>query len=610
MESALRNTESSYNKQSFTAIEAKLMRNELIRLLCFAIIPVIVFGGLTFAILGRNLYMDTTAKDMAHMEYVQTQMDFIVKELDALNLTFCVNADITRSFARAFTLNDTQAMTALKRICYNYMIPTVAAHDYIHSLYFYTDNEQGIFLSSAVGPALLSGYGDQGWFDTYQAMRKSNATFAAQCRAFKEYRFEQEPRRVITLYRSLYLRSGVIVLNLRQEYFDEMLASQRSSNNQILLVTNESHEILMCSIADFTPIQEEIERLYKAPDEELRNLSIGGESYFVTRLSSGNRYNWSYLSLTPAREVFAFSNGLFGILALILVPTVLICAFFAWKHSKIYSRNAMRILQTLEAVERHEELAAPKQVGEDFYGMVTQRILQNYAERNNLRYLLEQKQHTLREMELSALHSQVNPHFLFNTLKSIYWMSVSLFRGPNDVSRMIENMTEILEYSLDTSEDLSSIGDEIRNTKAYIEIQHMRYKDRFEVAWEYDPELEACYTGKLLLQPLIENAIMHGMSWDKRRKLHITVRMERQDDWIELSVRDDGVGIAPEALKKLLSRLDAHSNEGHIGLYSCNKRLCLTFGEECGLRIQSEEGTVISMRFPCLTLDAAGGGTG
>lgn len=585
------------------SIAMRLLRDELARLLCFTLIPVLLFSVMVFIVINHQMTAKTEAEDHAHMEYVQSQMNFVVKELDALNLTFSVNSEITSTFARAFSLNDAQAMSSLKNICKHYMIPTVAAHDYIHSLYVYTPNAQNVFLSSATGPTLVSEYEDVAWLETYERMKSEGKTYFAERRAFKNYGFEAAPQRFITLYRRLYLSEGVIVLNLYQNYFDDLLKSQSTSGSQVLLVVNEEDEVLMQSEPAVSFSAEDLERLSAAREEALKEYRIQDASYFVTRLPSGNRYNWIYLSLTPLEEIHSFARNIVELLALILLPTLILCAVFAWRHAKTSCDNALRIVSTLEAAERHEvDLSQPRAQKEDFYGVVTERIVRNYAERNRLRYQLEQKQRDMREMELNALRSQINPHFLFNTLKSIYWMSFGLTGGPNEVSRMIEDMTEILEYSLNTADDLASLGDEIRNSKAYVQIQHMRYKERFEVTWRYDPELEKYYTVKLLFQPLIENAIMHGMSWNAKDTLHITITMERRGDFIEVAMQDDGVGIEPEQLERITSRLHSHSDDGHIGLYSCNKRLCLTFGEECGIRITSDRGTTLSMRFPCLTI--------
>ena len=107
---------------------ARLMQGELIRLLCFTLIPVLLFSCIVFLIIGHYITTKTEAEDRSRLEFVQAQMDFIVTELDALNLTFSVNTEITSTFIRAFALNDARALSALSEICKHYLIPTVAAH--------------------------------------------------------------------------------------------------------------------------------------------------------------------------------------------------------------------------------------------------------------------------------------------------------------------------------------------------------------------------------------------------------------------------------------------------------------------------------------------------
>lgn len=594
------NIENTYN---LAGMAARLMRGELIRLLCFTLIPVLLFSCIVFLIIGHYITAKTESEDRSRLEFVQAQMDFIVTELDALNLTFSVNTEITSTFIRAFALNDARALSALSEICKHYLIPTVAAHEYIHSIYVYTPNMQKIFLSSAVGPVSLSEAEDIAWLDAYQQMRKNNKTYYAQSRRFKNFAFEENPQEIITLYRQLYLGEGVIVLNLYCDAFDDMLRGHNSASTQQLLAVNENYEILMQNRSEVALTVDTLQALCSAPESELSAYQINDTDYFVTRLPSGNRYNWTYLSLTPRDDMVAVTSSMLALLVMILLPTLVLCVAFAWKHAKTLRNNALRIVHTLDAVERHAtDLCLDKHTREDFYGMVTQRILGNYAERSRMRYLLEQKQREMRDLELSALHAQINPHFLFNTLKSAYWMSVSLTKGPNEVSKMIENMTDILQYSLDSSDDLATLKAEIHNTKAYIAIQHVRYGNRFTVQWDYDPQLEKYYTVKLLFQPLIENSIMHGMRWRENRQLHIRITLLKAEDYIEVTVSDDGTGISSEILSKIHSRLNAHSDEGHIGLFSCNRRLCLAFGEECALHIESSSGTLISMRFPCISV--------
>jgi two-component system sensor histidine kinase YesM len=225
-------------------------------------------------------------------------------------------------------------------------------------------------------------------------------------------------------------------------------------------------------------------------------------------------------------------------------------------------------------------------------------IIKNFASQNELRNMLEQKKVEAKMLELTALKAQINPHFLFNTLQSIYWLSFDRMGGPNDVSTMIENMTDILQYSMDSADDLVPLSLEIKNTQEYISLQHMRYQQRFEVSWEIDEDAKPYYTIKLLLQPLIENAIHHGINWDTQEQLHIFIRIKMMEGYIRIVVRDDGMGIPEEKLNALVQQLEIQGEDGHIGLANCHRRLRLTFGPEYGLGLESENGLQISIRLP------------
>jgi two-component system sensor histidine kinase YesM len=267
-------------------------------------------------------------------------------------------------------------------------------------------------------------------------------------------------------------------------------------------------------------------------------------------------------------------------------------------YAKQSRDSIMKIFALLEAMEHREPLPAVTPRRNDAYTTLMHNILKNFASQNELRNMLEQKKVEAKMLELTALKAQINPHFLFNTLQSIYWLSFERMGGPNDVSAMIENMTDILQYSMDSADDLVPLALEIKNTQEYISLQHMRYQQRFSVAWEIDEEAKPYYTIKLLLQPLIENAIQHGIKWDSKEQLHISILIKMADGHILIVVKDDGMGIPKEKLNALIQQLEIQGEDSHIELANCHRRLRLTFGPEYGLELISENGLQIAIRLP------------
>ena len=257
-------------------------------------------------------------------------------------------------------------------------------------------------------------------------------------------------------------------------------------------------------------------------------------------------------------------------------------------------------MDALQSDNPEQYLSATRTKGNDYYDLVVRQILSNYIERNRLKNQLEIKQNILHETELTALKHQINPHFMFNTLKTIYWMSISLTGEVNDVSRMTENMTEILEYSLNTDEDFATIAEEIDITQSYIDIQLKRYQNRFTVEWDYDEAVKDYYIVKLILQPLIENSIMHGINWMKNDLLHILISIRKDQDRITFSVIDNGIGISEEKLNDIREHLQSQTDNGHIGLLNCHKRLCLTYGQSSGISISNDHGTRLTFTIPAV----------
>jgi two-component system sensor histidine kinase YesM len=242
----------------------------------------------------------------------------------------------------------------------------------------------------------------------------------------------------------------------------------------------------------------------------------------------------------------------------------------------------------------------PSSILRNEYNTIIQNILKSYIEQSSLKAQLKENRYKMEILQLTALQSQMNPHFLFNTLKAIFWMSFKLTNSKNEVSQMVENLSNILYYSMDHHTNYVSFRKEIENTQDYIEIEKMRYKDQLDVIWEYPEDIDRYYTLKLLIQPFVENSIHHGLRV-KEDKRYIKIKIIDRHDHLMLYVTDNGVGIDQKELMKLNRELKLkRENMEHIGIYNCNRRLFLAFGEQYGITIKSNRGfgTSVSICLP------------
>lgn len=251
---------------------------------------------------------------------------------------------------------------------------------------------------------------------------------------------------------------------------------------------------------------------------------------------------------------------------------------------------------------REELPSLPSRITNE-YSYIINNILKTFIEQNYLKLQLSEKQFRMQAMQLMALQSQINPHFIFNTLHTIYWEAFAFTKKKNNLTSMIDNLSQILRYSLDDPCQKVRLEDEINNTMAYIKIQKLRFKDNLDAIWSYDESLIDIYTIKLLLQPLIENSIYHGAK-GKEGKCLIKIKIYRKDSWLKISVIDNGLGMSKQKLKEIRTNMGTDNEySNHIGLFNTNKRLNLAYGDNYGLLIRSKLGlgTVIYLNIPIET---------
>lgn len=196
-----------------------------------------------------------------------------------------------------------------------------------------------------------------------------------------------------------------------------------------------------------------------------------------------------------------------------------------------------------------------------------------------------------KEAELLLLQSQINPHFLYNTLDSLYFMAV--IEHADEIAEMVLALSDTFKLSLNRGEKLIEVGDEIEKIKAYMKLQNMRYHNRFDLRIDID---EAMMDRKILtfiLQPVVENAVYHGLEPKMGNEcyIHLSGRMKKEGDdrFMEFRIKDNGVGIVD------MSQLE----EGY-GVKNIKERLFLFYGEKAGIRYESEagEGTEVTIRVP------------
>jgi two-component system sensor histidine kinase YesM len=257
----------------------------------------------------------------------------------------------------------------------------------------------------------------------------------------------------------------------------------------------------------------------------------------------------------------------------------------------------------LQALVTHDNMDEITEMGLSFNIMI-----------GRIRDLLDAKvkeQENLKKAELRALQAQINPHFLYNTLDTIIWMTES--QKTDEVIEIVRALSSFFRISLSKGRDWITIGEEVERTRSYLIIQKMRYRDILDYRIEVDEGVAGNTVLKLILQPLVENAIYHGIK-NKRQGGTVVVRAKQgNENEILLQVEDNGIGFTPEKLAQLRSELADDSGEIRLesgyGIGNVNQRIRLYYGKQYGVSITSEHrtGTCVSIVIPAVKEDAIEG---
>ena len=227
----------------------------------------------------------------------------------------------------------------------------------------------------------------------------------------------------------------------------------------------------------------------------------------------------------------------------------------------------------------------------------------SFRQVNTLMDDVVREQEERRRSELDALQSQINPHFLYNTLDSIVWMIEG--ERNDDAVFMVTQLASLFRISLSKGRTVISIKDELVHARNYMNIQKVRYKDAFEITWNISEEILDYCTVKLILQPILENALYYGID-ALGDEGEILVQGRRVGGDIYISVRDNGLGMPPDKVAQLLEDVEHEERENRhgsgVGLINVHKRIMLRFGPQYGLKIESEpdEGTTVTIHLPAV----------
>jgi two-component system, sensor histidine kinase YesM len=278
------------------------------------------------------------------------------------------------------------------------------------------------------------------------------------------------------------------------------------------------------------------------------------------------------------------------IYALVIILYIL---FFSFR----YTEPMMKMMSVIKRVE-HGDLSARTEVhSNDEVGQLGHRLNNMIAEMQVLIDKLIREEQEKKEVELEALHAQINPHFLYNTLNTIKWMAK--IQGNTSVSTAITALVKLLRISINLGRDMISLREEIDYVMNYIVIQKLRFSKEINIVYNIEESCANLSVPKLILQPIVENSIIYGME-DERLDLNIQVNAFTLENRLVIEIIDNGPGIEEAVLKNILAKPSDKNRFSKVGLNNVNQRIKLYFGSDFGLDIETElgSGTKVILMLP------------
>lgn len=345
---------------------------------------------------------------------------------------------------------------------------------------------------------------------------------------------------------------------------------------------------------------------YRFPYRE--KMQRSGSGYFIGT-AGRERYLWAYhtsaysqlitVGTLPINLILENSNYIqiftfwscFGVLVICLILAVL--------FTRSMSHPIQLLVEAMKRVEGGDLSARVELHRSDELGILGRSFNSMTIRFKELIDNVMEKQHQLRRSELRALQAQINPHFLYNTLDSIKWLA-KLNHVP-EIANIATQLGKLLRSSISCEDDLITVEESLDGIQSYLEIQKIRYNDKFETVIHVNADLYPYRIPKLILQPIVENAIIHGLE-DKVGQGHMVINGYLKDRTLVFEVVDDGVGIVPEKMADIRAGLDLSTSKHSIGIDNVNRRIKLYYGEEYGLDVQSEpgRGTKVTLRMPAV----------
>lgn len=563
-------------------LSTKLLLSHLALILVSTVTIATFFGSSVYNLLINTTINSKQQTAFATASSVEAQLDDIIEDADAITLAYYRCAVGGADFMPQLQAAIAQAEGSELHVTVRLYLENVPDSDHIRSLeqifgtYWYgivssSEPADGLFCPSLyLSPQEIEAYGELAYVRVLPAVSADMA-------------------------------DGYLVAYFSQTPIIDALAQNLSVSLGASYIIN-SRDALVCDSDS-----ELMGAYYINNDEVDRIVADGGHATYlgddiIVSSYPVNRTDWKVVSILPKTEALQEADlavwQFFTIYGVVAVISIFLSVFLARSISGRIASVVEQMRQTPETRPKKITSLPPSrdEVGQlvDSYNLMT----------DALNHLLDREAEaakTLRLSEFKALQAQINPHFLYNSLDMINWLAMA---GEQEkVCAAVQSLAKFYKLTLSKKDTFGTIRKEVEHATLYMKLQNMRFQDRIRFVVDVDENIQHCIMPKLVFQPLVENAVLHGIMERPDKTGEVLLAGWRDADDIVFLIFDNGVGMTPEELEKVMqpdAPSDPDSSGTHIGVYNTHERLRLYYGPEYGLQYKSTpgKGTEVQIRIP------------
>lgn len=578
----------------FNSIKTKLLVTLLVGIIMFFAVMIL---NNRYAVRLIEERLDTITDNMSDLS--KEYMDLRIRKSNSLSEDVSIDEEMVLLSSNYLAESDSyKGLNEIKQSVAGKLIGIADSNDEIDSVYLYYKHRRSLIASN--GEILRSNEPEiSEWVS-------SNTGWNSEMKWFNYYSNIDSKGYVSMMYRLDYLNSEIRTpvyfgVNYDKNAIYNFLDKIKLTRHSVASLVNFSDDVFIINVSyetevDFkTKLKDNSGLLREGNKIPVELQGMGRVLLKYEQLSTGDG---GIIHVIPEDDLLPFRRNLQPLIIAAAIAVSLAFIIFLWF---IINRNVVRPTEKL--IKHMKKLEAGRfsdkidEVRKDEFGRVFS-AYNNMSEKiENLIQELYQEKLVKREMELKILQEKINPHFLYNTLDTINWIAQE--NNIDDISKMVISLSTMYRKTFNRGRDLITINDVMTSISCYLDIQQIRYGDAFDYSIDCEPETENLEVLNLIIQTIVENAIVHGMEGMSGRG-RIDIQAVRTGKFLTVTVSDNGAGMSNEKLELIKTSINARGLESESGLRNVQKRIKLYYGNNYGIEIFSKigEGTRVRVTLP------------